>query len=78
MGRTRAEYGTGTGPPRRPDRRSTLSSLVDVEPMTVEPMTGIEPAYSGLCQIYANELWHFELVTDAEGKCPPLLPNAAG
>ena len=31
----------------------------------------------GLCQIYANELWHFELATDAAGICPPLLPNAA-
>ena len=30
-----------------------------------------------LCQIYANELWHFELTTDAAGACPPLLPNAA-
>jgi zinc D-Ala-D-Ala carboxypeptidase len=32
----------------------------------------------GLCQIYANELWHFELAADAAGICPPLLPNAAG
>jgi D-alanyl-D-alanine carboxypeptidase len=32
----------------------------------------------GLCQIYANELWHFELATDAAGVCPPLLPSAAG
>ncbi|MGV9797261.1 M15 family metallopeptidase [Mycobacterium sp. NPDC003449] len=32
----------------------------------------------GLCQIYANELWHFELVADPLGTCPPLLPNAAG
>ncbi|MCW2735266.1 MAG: peptidase [Mycobacterium sp.] len=32
----------------------------------------------GLCRIYANELWHFELATDVMGNCPPLLPNAAG
>lgn len=32
----------------------------------------------GLCRIYANELWHFELATDLFGGCPPLLPNAAG
>lgn len=32
----------------------------------------------GLCQIYANEVWHFELATDAQGNCPALLPNAAG
>lgn len=32
----------------------------------------------GLCQIYANEVWHFELAADAYGNCGPLLPNAAG
>lgn len=32
----------------------------------------------GLCQIYANELWHFELATDWYGNCGPLRPNAAG
>jgi hypothetical protein len=32
----------------------------------------------GLCQIYANEVWHFELATDAAGNCPPLSATAAG
>ncbi len=32
----------------------------------------------GLCQIYANENWHFELATDGTGRCPALRPNAAG
>jgi hypothetical protein len=32
----------------------------------------------GLCQIYANEIWHFELAADKDGACPPLRPNAAG
>lgn len=32
----------------------------------------------GLCQIYANENWHFELAADAAGKCPPLRADAAG
>ena len=31
----------------------------------------------GLCRIYANEVWHFELATDSYGNCPPLRPNAA-
>lgn len=31
----------------------------------------------GLCQIYANELWHFELAADPSGFCPPLRPDAA-
>jgi len=30
----------------------------------------------GLCRIYANEMWHFELATDAAGNCPALLPDA--
>ncbi|MFJ2746129.1 M15 family metallopeptidase [Streptomyces sp. NPDC087440] len=33
-----------------------------------------EGARYGLCQIYANELWHFEL---REGKCPVLLRDAS-
>lgn len=32
----------------------------------------------GLCQIYANEPWHFELATDAAGDCAPLRPDASG
>ena len=35
-------------------------------------------AQFGLCQIYANENWHFELAVDANGTCPPLKVNAAG
>ncbi|WP_150241244.1 M15 family metallopeptidase [Nocardiopsis quinghaiensis] len=34
------------------------------------------PAY-GLCQVYANEIWHFELLTEPGGDCPDLLPDAA-
>jgi D-alanyl-D-alanine carboxypeptidase len=29
----------------------------------------------GLCQIYANESWHFELAADASGTCPDLLTD---
>lgn len=32
----------------------------------------------GLCQVYANELWHYELSADDSGRCPPMKPNAAG
>lgn len=31
----------------------------------------------GLCRIYANERWHFELATEPGGVCPPLLPDAS-
>jgi len=30
----------------------------------------------GLCRIYANEAWHFELAADASGTCPALLTDS--
>lgn len=30
----------------------------------------------GLCQTFANEIWHFELATTPGGECPAQLPNA--
>jgi D-alanyl-D-alanine carboxypeptidase len=32
----------------------------------------------GLCQTYANEMWHFELATEPGGTCPLQRPDAAG
>ena len=31
----------------------------------------------GLCQIYANEMWHFELATTPRGECPEQLSDAS-
>ena len=31
----------------------------------------------GLCQTYANEIWHFELATTPGGTCPEMLPDAS-
>jgi hypothetical protein len=31
----------------------------------------------GLCQIYANEMWHFELATERGGQCPEQLTDAS-
>lgn len=30
----------------------------------------------GLCQVYANEPWHFEALVEPGGTCPALLPDA--
>lgn len=30
----------------------------------------------GLCQTFANEIWHFELATTPGGECPAQLPDA--
>jgi len=32
----------------------------------------------GLCQTYANEMWHFELSTEPGGICPEQKPDATG
>jgi len=32
----------------------------------------------GLCQIYTNEMWHFELATEPGGECPVQLGDSAG
>lgn len=31
----------------------------------------------GLCQIYANEIWHYELTIEPGGTCPPPISDAA-
>jgi zinc D-Ala-D-Ala carboxypeptidase len=55
-----------------------VGRAVDVGPVNADDWMIRNGARFGLCQIYANEIWHFELATDAQGNCPPLRPNAAG
>lgn len=44
---------------------------VDIGPLTATDWLAQHGAEFGLCQIYANELWHYELRdTDADGHCP--------
>jgi zinc D-Ala-D-Ala carboxypeptidase len=51
---------------------------VDITPVEADRWLIANGPQFGLCQIYANELWHFELAVDSQGRCPPLKPNAAG
>lgn len=61
-----------------PDRsRHVLGQAVDIGGYDADLWLIHNGARFGLCQIYANELWHFELATDAAGNCPALLPNAS-
>ena len=55
-----------------------IGKAVDVGPTNADDWLIRNGARFGLCQIYANEIWHFELAVDAQGVCPPLRPNAAG
>lgn len=51
---------------------------VDVGPTGADTWLLANGQRFGLCQIYANEIWHYELAADYGGVCPPLRPNAAG
>ncbi|BBZ27632.1 D-alanyl-D-alanine carboxypeptidase [Mycolicibacterium madagascariense] len=57
--------------------KHVIGEAVDVGGTGADQWLIAHGARFGLCQIYANELWHFELATDAAGACPPLRPNAA-
>jgi hypothetical protein len=57
--------------------KHVLGQAVDVGGAGVDQWLITNGAQFGLCQIYANEIWHFELATSPAGACPPLLPNAA-
>ncbi|KAM9866920.1 hypothetical protein ACIFOC_00241 [Leucobacter aridicollis] len=50
-----------------------------VDVARVDPALWIEQygnAY-GLCRVFANESWHFELATSPGGECPPMLADAS-
>lgn len=58
--------------------RHVDGQAVDVGPVEADNWLIRNGRQFGLCQIYANEVWHFELAADNGGECPPLRPNAAG
>jgi zinc D-Ala-D-Ala carboxypeptidase len=58
--------------------KHVVGQAVDVAPAETDRWLIRNGAQFGLCQIYANEIWHFELAVDQNGNCPPLRPNAAG
>jgi zinc D-Ala-D-Ala carboxypeptidase len=58
--------------------RHVVGKAVDVGPVEADTWLIRNGSRFGLCQIYANEIWHFELAADESGSCPPLRANAAG
>ena len=58
--------------------KHVVGEAVDVGPVDADKWLIRNGPRFGLCQIYANEIWHFELAVDENGVCPPLKPNAAG
>ena len=58
--------------------KHVVGEAADIAPVEADRWLIRNGPQFGLCQIYANEIWHFELATDEHGACPPLKPNAAG
>jgi hypothetical protein len=58
--------------------RHVVGKAVDVGPVEADIWMIGNGSRFGLCQIYANEIWHFELAADRDGTCPALKPDAAG
>ena len=58
--------------------KHVVGQAVDVAPVDADNWLIRNGAQFGLCQIYANEFWHFELAVDQQGNCPLLRPDAAG
>lgn len=62
-----------------PDRSHHVTGkAIDIGPLDAQEWLIAHGSAWGLCQIYANERWHFELATEPGGVCPALLENAAG
>lgn len=57
--------------------RHVTGQAVDIGGYGADDWLIAHGARFGLCRIYANELWHFELAADAAGICPPLRPDAS-
>ncbi|KUI04352.1 M15 family metallopeptidase [Mycobacterium sp. IS-3022] len=56
--------------------KHVTGEAVDIAPVEADKWLIANGREFGLCQIYANEIWHFELAA-VDGRCPPLKPNAA-
>jgi LAS superfamily LD-carboxypeptidase LdcB len=61
-----------------PDRSTHVTGkAVDIGPTDAAYWLAQHGARYGLCQIYANEIWHFERVIEPGGTCPEQLPDAS-
>jgi len=50
---------------------------VDIGPTAADDWLIQHGADYGLCQTFANEIWHFELATVPGGRCPDMLPDSS-
>jgi D-alanyl-D-alanine carboxypeptidase len=50
---------------------------VDIGPVQADTWLAQHGPEYGLCQTYANEMWHFELSTTPGGRCPAMIADAS-
>lgn len=50
---------------------------VDIGPTVAADWLGQHGADYGLCQTFANEVWHYELATTLGGHCPEMYPDSS-
>ncbi len=50
---------------------------VDIGPTAAADWLSLHGADYGLCQAFANEIWHYELATTTGGQCPEMLPDSS-
>ncbi|MCG8925931.1 M15 family metallopeptidase [Lentzea sp. CC55] len=62
-----------------PDRsKHVTGQAIDIGPTNAADWLIQHGADYGLCQAYANEMWHFELLTTPGGSCPQARGSASG
>jgi D-alanyl-D-alanine carboxypeptidase len=59
------------------DSAHVTGDAVDIGPTNASIWLGEHGAAYGLCQVFANEIWHFELATEPGGECPEMLPDGS-
>lgn len=61
-----------------PERsKHVTGDAVDIGPTDADSWMQQRGDDYGLCQTYANEMWHFELTTTPGGQCPAQLSDAS-
>ena len=61
-----------------PDKsRHVTGEAIDIGPTDAAYWLSQHGADYGLCQVYGNEIWHYELLTTPGGRCPALRADGA-
>ncbi|HTU16068.1 MAG TPA: M15 family metallopeptidase [Solirubrobacterales bacterium] len=60
------------------DSTHVRGTAIDIGPTDADYWLIEHGSAYGLCQIYANEIWHFELATEPGGLCPEMTLDASG